>query len=174
MLYDLSTGAATDVTTGTDDTYPAWSMDGRRLAFERAGQIVVHDLTTGAERVVAQGTTPFWGGPTTPPARATATLTAPRSRRVASWRTLRGRTTNAPTAVQVAVRLRKENHCVSWTGRRFSTGSCGRAHWVAARLAGVSWTLKLKGLAPGRLTVRVRSIDAQGAARATVTTVRLH
>jgi hypothetical protein len=62
---------------------------------------------------------------------------------------------------------------VSWIGRRFSPGSCGRARWVAARLAGASWTLKLKGLAPGRLTVRVRAVDAQGAARATVTTVRV-
>lgn len=55
-----------------------FSSDGRRIAFERDGQIVVKDLADGSERVVAAGTYPFWGGARTVPVRVAQKL-RPRS-----------------------------------------------------------------------------------------------
>ncbi|ADB48743.1 TolB family protein [Conexibacter woesei] len=69
VRYSIATGQPLgDVTEGTQDTTPTWSADGTQIAFDRAGQIVVKDLASGAERVVAQGVYPFWGGARTVPA----------------------------------------------------------------------------------------------------------
>ena len=59
-LYSpASGGLVRDVTTGTQDTTAQFSPDGRSIVFERAGQIVTHDLATGAEQVLATGTYPL-------------------------------------------------------------------------------------------------------------------
>lgn len=77
VRYSLATGAPiADVTTGTADTAPAFSYEGDRVVFERGGQIVVHDLGSGAERVVAQGLYPFWGGARTRLVRVAKSLRA--------------------------------------------------------------------------------------------------
>ena len=64
VRYSLANGAALpDVTAGTTDTTPVFSPEGDRVAFERDGQIVIKDLTgAGAERVLAPGVYPHWGG----------------------------------------------------------------------------------------------------------------
>jgi hypothetical protein len=57
VRYSLATGAPIgDVTAGTTDTTPVFSVEADRVAFERDGQIVVKDLAGGAERVGATGT----------------------------------------------------------------------------------------------------------------------
>jgi hypothetical protein len=159
VLYSTATGAAiADVTPGPADTSPTWSPDGKRLAFDRGeNEIVVRDLASGAERVVANGHTAFWGGPTTPP---TATLTASKSRKVSSWKTLKGSVAGA-AAVEVSMYRRSGSRCVAWSGKAFrSTSSCSKAPWVKATVSGGSWSLKLKGLKDGRYTVRVRALDS--------------
>jgi hypothetical protein len=64
VRYSLPGGAALpDVTAGTTDTTPVFSPEGDRVAFERDGQLVIKDLTgAGAERVLAAGVYPHWGG----------------------------------------------------------------------------------------------------------------
>ena len=64
VRYSLPTGAALpDVTAGTTDTTPVFSPEGDRVAFERDNQIVIKELTgAGAERVLAPGVYPHWGG----------------------------------------------------------------------------------------------------------------
>lgn len=63
VRYSLASGGPiADVTEGTDDTTPMFSPAGDRVAFERSGQIVVKDLQSGAERMLAAGVYPFWGG----------------------------------------------------------------------------------------------------------------
>ncbi|RKQ93411.1 hypothetical protein C8N24_3277 [Solirubrobacter pauli] len=77
VRYSVATGAAIgDVTTGTTDTTPVFSPEGDRVAFDRGDQIVIKDLTgAGAERVLAPGVYPHWGGARTvvgPALRSTA------------------------------------------------------------------------------------------------------
>ena len=77
VRFSLATGAAiADVTAGTGDTTPAFSNEGDRVAFERDGQIVVKDLASGAERTIAPGVYPFWGGARTPALRVPETVSA--------------------------------------------------------------------------------------------------
>lgn len=75
VRYSLANGAAIgDVTAGATDTTPVFSPEGDRVAFERDGQIVIKDLA-GAERVLAPGVYPHWGGARTavgPTLRSTA------------------------------------------------------------------------------------------------------
>jgi hypothetical protein len=160
VVYPAAGGAGRDVTSGTSDGTPAWSADGTRLAFERDGQIVVHDLASGSERAVAPGIVPFWGGTATPP---DAALTAPRSHRTSAWRTLRG-TAQAASAVEVAVSRRAGKRCAVYTGRRFKTARCAAVPWIKTTVSGGRWSLRLTGLKAGRYTLRVRAVDAQGRA----------
>jgi hypothetical protein len=77
-LYSVAGGAlARDVTTGTQDTTPQFSSDALSLVFDRAGQIVTHDLATGAEKTIGAGHYPFWGGAPDAPA---VTLRLPHAR----------------------------------------------------------------------------------------------
>jgi hypothetical protein len=70
VRYSLATGGPiADVSQGASDTTPVFSPEGDRVAFERDDRIVVRELASGAERVVAQGTYPFWGGKRTAPVR---------------------------------------------------------------------------------------------------------
>ena len=63
VRYSLASGAAIgDVTAGTTDTTPMFSPEGDRVVFERDDQLVVKELTGGAERVLGPGTYPHWGG----------------------------------------------------------------------------------------------------------------
>lgn len=63
VRYSVASGAPLgDVTEGTDDTTPVFSPEDDRVAFDRAEQIVVKDLATGAERTLGPGVYPFWGG----------------------------------------------------------------------------------------------------------------
>jgi hypothetical protein len=63
VRYSLASGAPIgDVTAGATDTTPVFSPEGDRIAFDRDDQIVVKDLTSGAERVLGPGVYPFWGG----------------------------------------------------------------------------------------------------------------
>ncbi|MEV4420296.1 hypothetical protein AB0L40_10020 [Patulibacter sp. NPDC049589] len=65
-LYSTATHTRVrDLTSGPADSRPAFSADGARVAFERAGGIWVVDVAGGDPRKVADGTAPFWGGPTT-------------------------------------------------------------------------------------------------------------
>ncbi|MGQ0648882.1 MAG: CehA/McbA family metallohydrolase [Gemmatimonadaceae bacterium] len=57
---DLATGAAVRITAGAHvDSRPAWSRDGRMLAFvrddSRTTAIVIRDMTTGSEREIDKG-----------------------------------------------------------------------------------------------------------------------
>lgn len=62
-LYSTASGAVVrDLTTGATDATPTFSPDATAIAFDRADQIVVHDIATGQERVVADGVYPSWGG----------------------------------------------------------------------------------------------------------------
>jgi len=63
-LYSRATGTLVgDITTGTDDSLPAWSPDAKRIVFDRGEDaIVVHTLATGEERILARGFSPSWGG----------------------------------------------------------------------------------------------------------------
>jgi hypothetical protein len=74
------------VTQGTSDTTPVFSVEGDRVAFERDDRIVVKELASGAERVVAEGVYPFWGGKRTVPVRLARTLAAAALRRGAAVR----------------------------------------------------------------------------------------
>lgn len=64
-LYNFATGQfERDLTTGTSDELPAWSPDGRSIAFDRdSGMWVVPADGSGPPRRIATGDEPTWGGP---------------------------------------------------------------------------------------------------------------
>lgn len=120
VRYSVATGQPIgDVTDGTQDTTPTWSADGTQVAFDRAGQIVVRDLASGAERVVAAGVYPSWGGARTvpqPPPGGSDPTPPPGGRRPAPRRapllSLTGqRTPRALAAGGLRLRVRCERAC---------------------------------------------------------------
>lgn len=64
-LYNYATGAfIKNLTNGTSDQYPAWSPDGKWIAFQRGSAIWKIPATGGApQEIVAAGKQPTWGGP---------------------------------------------------------------------------------------------------------------
>lgn len=114
VRYSRATGAAiADVTTGSADTTPVFSVEGDRVAFERAGRIVVKDLPSGAERVIGPGASPLWGGRRALPVRVARTLRT---------RALVG--SGAPVRVTCsgACRVRAALQVANRTARRLGTG----------------------------------------------------
>lgn len=123
VRYALPAGTPTDVTAGTTDTTPAFSAEGDRVAFERDGRIVVRDLASGAERAIADGTSPSWGGAraVTPP----PDLTKPASVRVASSvraATLRGGKLVARVSCAAGCQVRATLRVTASTARRLGLG----------------------------------------------------
>jgi hypothetical protein len=134
VRYSVATGAPTaDVTTGSDDTTPVFSAEGDRVAFERAGRIVVKDLASGAERVIGAGVNPFWGGARSLPVRVS--------------RTLRTRTLRAGAPVRVtctrACRVSASLRVARSTARRLGTART-IAKASGERSRGGTATLRLK------------------------------
>lgn len=94
---------------------------------------------------------------------------------VAAWRTLRGTVTDAAPSsgisrVTVGVVRRSGKRCLAFTGRRFSSMSCTAAakRTQTVRLTRGALSLNLRGLAPGRHTIRIVATDRAGN-RATLT-----
>ncbi len=123
VIYDAATGAPVRELVGGENTQPTWSPDGKRIAFERGGDLYVA-RATGApreRRVVKGGQQPTW---TTAPAckarprirvrksKVIVTACAPRPGRVtitlrADGRRVARRTVRAATGGTVEVRLRR-------------------------------------------------------------------
>ena len=62
VIYDVATGAPVRELVGGENTQPTWSPDGKRIAFERGGDIYVA-RATGApreRRVLKGGQQPTW------------------------------------------------------------------------------------------------------------------
>lgn len=87
--YSAATGGLVrDVTSGTQDTTPQFSPDGQSLVSDRAGEIVTHNLTTGAEKTLGAGRYPFWGaagGTTTPGGTEAPQITLSLSHSTLRW-----------------------------------------------------------------------------------------
>ena len=60
-IYRSATGARVrSVTTGTDDSQPSWSPDGKRIVFARRRSLYVVRATGGRARRIAAGIQPVW------------------------------------------------------------------------------------------------------------------
>ena len=123
VIYDAATGAPVRELVGGENTQPTWSPDGKRIAFERGGDLYVA-RATGApreRRILRGGQQPTW---TTAPAckarprirvrrsKVIVTACAPRPGRVtitlrADGRRVARRTVRAATGGTVEVRLRR-------------------------------------------------------------------
>jgi hypothetical protein len=141
VRYSVATGVPiADVTTGTADTTPVFSVEGDRVAFERAGQIVVKDLASGTERVMGPGVYPFWGGTRSLPVRVAKTLRAGALRR--------GRAIARVTCAG-ACRVKASLHVARRTARRLGSGRT---------------VAKASGSRAGAGTVKLRLKASRGAA----------
>jgi hypothetical protein len=154
VRYSLATGAAIgDVTTGSADTTPAFSPEGDRVVFERGGRIVVHDLASGAERVIGQGVYPFWGGASV---RVAETIRARTLRRGVAVRVRCAERCRVKAALRVARR----------TARRLGVA---RTIARASGSRGSAGTLKLRLKATGKAAPRLARLASYPATlRATI------
>jgi hypothetical protein len=185
VRYSPSTRAPiADVTTGTDETTPVFSVEGARVAFERAGQIVVKELASGAERVIGPGVSPSWGGTRSPPPSQGGTQPAPPSRgdarslrvqvaRTLQVRTLTGRGARVRVTCASGSRVRASLQVARATARRIGTGrTIAGASGVCSRAGGARLRLKATRRAAARLgrvssyaaTLRVTVTPRGGAA----------
>lgn len=119
-LYDYATGQfERNLTTGSTDERPAWSPDGKQIAFQRGRGIYVIGVGAppGSERLlVGAGSGPTWGGParsaSAPPVartlntRITQTKVSRRGRRA----TFKFNATGARKAVGFQCELTREHH----------------------------------------------------------------
>jgi hypothetical protein len=123
VIYDVATAAPVRELVGGVNTQPSWSPDGKRIAFERDGDLYVARSTgrPRERRIVRGGQQPIW---TTAPAcrrhvrlrlrgrKAIVTACAPQPGRVtitlrANGRRVARRTVRAATGGTVEVRLRR-------------------------------------------------------------------
>ena len=134
VIYDAATAAPVRELVGGENTQPTWSPDGKRIAFERGGDIYVA-RATGApreRRVLKGGQQPTW---TTAPAckarprirvrksKVIVTACAPQPGRLtitlrADGRRVARRTVRAATGGTVEVRLRRPADRLSAASRR--------------------------------------------------------
>jgi hypothetical protein len=173
VRYSVATGAAIgDVTTGTDDTTPAFSAEGDRVAFERGGEIVVKDLASGAERTIGAGVYPFWGGPRSLPVRVARTL---RVRALGAGAPVR---VTCASACRVSASLRVARR----TARRLGTSrTIAKASGSRSRAGTAKLRLKATRKAGARLgrvssygaTLRVAVRPRGGAAMTTTLALRI-
>lgn len=146
-IYDAATGQLVrNLTRGGSDSHPAFSPDGRQLAFDRGNGIYVIGIDGPPARPhrIATGTTPTWGGGsdrtgTRPDTRIVRAAVAPRSRR-ASFR-LRASGGNAPYAFRC----------------RLSGQSANLYRWRRCGNRPVFSNLK-----PGRHVFSARAVDSSG------------
>ena len=121
VLYDTATAAPVRVLVGGPAKQPSWSPDGKRIAFEKDGDVYVARTSGAARRILRGGEQPVW---TTAPAckararlrvrgrRVIATACAPQPGRVtitlrANGRRVARRTVRAATGGTVEVRFRR-------------------------------------------------------------------
>jgi hypothetical protein len=174
VRYSVASGAPIgDVTTGTDDTTPAFSAEGDQVAFERSGQIVVKDLASGAERVIGPGAYPFWGGTRALPVRVARTLRTS---------ALRGRGAAVAVACTGPCRVSARLQVARGTARRLGTGrTIAKAAGSRARAGTAKLRLKATRKAAARLgraasyraTLRVTVRSGGGAPTAATVPVRV-
>jgi hypothetical protein len=180
VRYSPSTRAPiADVTTGTDETTPVFSVEGARVAFERAGQIVVKELASGAERVIGPGVNPSWGGTRSPSPSQGGTQPAPPSRvrvqvaRTLQVRTLTGRGARVRVTCASGARVRASLQVARKTARRIGTArTIAGASGVCSRAGSARLRLKATRRAAARLgrvssyaaTLRVTVTPRGGAA----------
>jgi hypothetical protein len=159
VRYSMATGAPiADVTDGTDDTTPAFSLEDDRVAFERTGQIVVKDLASGAERVIGPGVYPFWGGTRAAPVQVAKTLRT---------RALRGSGAPVRVTCQGACRVSASLHVARSTARRLGTGrTIAKASGSRSRAGTAKLKLKATRKAAARLG---RASSYRATLRVTVT-----
>jgi hypothetical protein len=174
VRYSLATGERiADVTAGPGDTTPAFSSEEDRVAFARGGQLVVKDLHGGSERVIGQGSNPFWGGRRTVPVRVARALRA-------------GALARGRAAVRIACagacRARASLQVARATARRLGTGrTIARATGSRTRPGTLELRLKSTRAAASRpaalrsyrATVRVSVTPRGGAAIRTTVPVRV-
>ena len=165
VRYSPASGAPiADVTTGTDDTTPAFSPEGDRVAFERGGQIVVTDLAGGAERVIGPGAYPFWGGTRSARVRVAKTLRADALRR---GRTVARVVCSGACRVTASLRVARSTARRLGTSRTIATATGSGTGTVKLRLRATRKAAgRLAALRSYRATLRVTVTPRAGGASA--------
>jgi hypothetical protein len=140
VLYDAGTATAVRTLATGENTQPTWSPDGRRLAFERGGDVYTVGAGGGrAHRVLRGAEQPVWV--TAPACRSRAHLRLRRHAAVA--------TACAPQAGTLTVTLRRNGRPVAHKVVRAATGRL-----VRLRFSRPSGHLSVKARFRQRATTR--------------------